>query len=390
MGRKDIFYGYIIVRVQGLNPEKFINMASRNGIVFWDITRIDYTTIELKMKHNQYKSLKNIVKRTGTHIHIKRKKGINFIIYKISRRKFFLFGTFVFIAIILFMSSLVWKIEINGNKKISTDKIYNSVKKAGLCEGKFKYKINLRDIEALILKDMNEISVVNIKFIGTKAKVDVVERVMPPLIIGEGKPANIQAVKDGIITKIVSYRGQPTVSSGDFVREGQILISGVITDGMNVPTGIVRARGTIIAKTWYEAQEEVCLDYVYEERTGKVKKDVYVIIGQKRIYLKKDNIDYQKYDKIEEKNNLKIIGQKLPVEKVTEYYYQKVEKRKKLNYNQAVEMALKQAEANIAMRMLKNAKILDKKIHREMGNNIVKIKLLYITEEEIGEVVEIK
>lgn len=386
----DFLNGYIIIRIEGLNPERFINIASRNGISFWDITKIDYVTIQLKMKHSQYKRLKRIAKRTGTRVHIRKKKGLNFIVHRVSKRKFFVLGIFIFIGIIIYLSSLVWSIEIEGNKNIPSSEIYQALKKAGLEEWKPKYKINVRDIEADTLKEMDRISVINIKMIGTKAKVYIVERKMPPNMEYNGRPANIIALKDGIILNILSYKGKALVDIGDYVRKGQILISGIVTDSMNAPTGIVRAKGKIIAKTWYEAIEKIPLDYVYEERTGRVKKIEYVDFCGKVIYLKKDTLNFEKYDKIEEKNIINIAGIKTPLIKTTEYYYEKVKKNIKLDYKKALEMALKSAESNILANMPKEANIIDKQIQKQMGNNIVKVKLLYITEEQIGVLSEIQ
>lgn len=381
--------GYIIVRVEGINPEKFINMASRNGISLCDIDRINYTTIQLKMNPNEYRLLKDITKKTNTKISIKKKEGLNFLFYKFSKRKFFTFGIAIFTCIMLYMSSLVLNIEIYGNKKVNTEKIYKAVKNAGLIEGKIKYKINLRDVESKVLKEINEISMINIKFLGTKAKVEVIEREMPPIIEKDNIATNIVANKDGIILKILTYRGQRMVDVGDFVKKGQILISGVILDNNNVPSSIVRAKGKIIARTWYEAIKEIPLDYKYNERTGKVKIRSYIILAGKRIYTKKDNISFEKYDKIEEKNKAGFIG-KLGLEKVTEYYYEKIEKSKKLNYNQAVEIAQNLAEDDIRRRIPNEPKIIDKKVEKVMGNNKATVKVLYILEEVIGSEEEIR
>jgi len=117
-----------------------------------------------------------------------------------------------------------------------------------LNEGKLKNRVNLREVENSVLKQMNGISVINIKFIGTRARVEIVERTMPPDILPLDKPTNIVASKDGIITKVLSYKGQPLVQVDDYVKKGQILISGVITDKTNVPSKIVHAMGIVSAK----------------------------------------------------------------------------------------------------------------------------------------------
>jgi similar to stage IV sporulation protein len=253
-----------------------------------------------------------------------------------------------------------------------------------------KRKIDLRDVERFVLKKMDGISIINISFVGTKARVEVVERAMPPYLIPLDKPTNVVASKDGILLKMFSYKGQPLVQVGDYIKKGQILITGIITDSANVPTKIVHAMGLVMAKTWYESIQEVNLDYKYETRTGRLKKKVYYNIMGKRICIKNDNIDFVKYDKIEEKNMLKISGLETPIEVITEYYYEKVENHKKLEYEEAVDLALKNAEESVNKMLPENVKVIDKKIDKEMGNGKVKVRLLYVVEESIGELQEIK
>lgn len=381
---KDFLNGYIIVRAECLNPEKFINLSSRYGIKMWDIQRMNFTTIEFKMKYFQYRKLKSIIRKTNSKTKIIHKFGANFMFHKMSRRKFFVAGIVIFLGIIFYLSSSIWKLEITGNRKVDTKTIYDSVRKAGLKEGRFKQDIDLRDIESGVLRDLKEISLINIKFIGTKAKIEIVERTMPPEIVPADKPANITAFKEGIILNVLSYKGQPLVKIGDYVRKDQVLISGIITDSSNVPLKIVHAMGKVVAKTWYEAVEEVSLNYVYESRTGKVKQKTYIMVLGKKVYIKNDEIDFKKYDKIEEKTLVNIRGKEMPVERVTEYYFEKVDLRKQITTEEAFKIAADKCEENIKIIIPKDIKILDKKVSKEVSNGKVKVKLLYIGEESIG------
>lgn len=387
---KDFINGFIVVRVEGLNPEKFINLCSRNGINLWDINKLSYTIIEFKMKNNEYKYLKDVIKKTSSRTKIIKKKGFNFLYGKIRRRKFFIIGIAVFLMILFYLSNIVWIIDINGYKRISKDLIYDALKSSGLKEGELKHKINLRDIESNVLKQINEISLINIKFIGTRAKVEVVERTMPPEIIPLDMPTNIIANKGGIVTKILSYKGQPMVQVGDYVKKGQILISGIITDKTNVPSKIVHAMGIVTARTWYEAKQEVYFNHKFEIRTGRLKKKVYYNIIGKKVRIKNDNIDFLNYDKIEEKNLLKIAGFETPIEVLTEYYYEKEYQTIKLSSEEAIEMAIKNAEDGVKSLLPNDPQIIEKKIEKTIVENKAMVRVLFIIAENIGISEEIK
>lgn len=389
-GLRDFINGFIVVRVEGLNPEKFINICSRNGIILWDINKVSYTIIEFKMKHKEYKFLKDIIKKTSSRTKIIKKKGFNFLYGKIRRRKFFIIGIAAFIVMLVYLSNLVWIIDISGYKKISEDLIYNTLKSSGLNEGKLKNKINLREVEKNVLKQINEISIINIKFIGTRASVEIVERTMPPSIVPLDKPTNIIASKDGIVTKVLSYKGQPLVQNNDYVKKGQILISGIITDNTNVPSKIVHAMGIVTAKTWYESKKEINLSYKFEIPTGRLKKKVYYNIMGKKVCVKNDTIDFQNYDKIEEKNFLKVFDHETPIEILTEYYYEKEYLIRQLSAEEAIQIAVKKAEDELNTILPKDPQIIEKKIEKNIVSNSAIVRVLFIVNENIGILEEIK
>lgn len=386
---KNYLNGYIIVNIEGLNPEKFINLSARNNIKMWDIERINFTTLQLKMHYQQYKKFKRMAAKTNCRCRIIKKHGINFLLFKIEKRKYSMLGLVVFAAALIYFSSFIWSVDIYGNKTVASDKIYESLKNAGFSKGTQKNKINLRDVEAKVQKDIEEISIVNIKYSGTKARVEIVERTMPPSI-DSNTPADIIAAKEGIILKVTALKGQPAVQSGDFVKKDQVLISGTLTSNENAALGFVHAKGTIYAKTWYESIKEVSINYKYNEKTGRQRKIIYFTNGKKKIYIKNDNIDFEKYDKIEEKHPVSIAGYDLPVEKVELTFYELSEKIKKLSYEDAARMALEGAEADIKQHLPSDAKFIDKKIERQLGNGTSRVKLLFIMEESIGVARDIK
>jgi similar to stage IV sporulation protein len=382
--------GYIHVRAESLNPEKLINMITEHGIGLNNIERKNYTTIEFKMKQNQYKSLKKILRNTNSKTKILKKYGLNFTYNTINRRKFFLLGSIVFISLIILMSSFIWNIQITGNKKISTSIIYNTLKNSGLKVGMVKYNINLRRIEENVIRNLNEISVIKIDFVGTKVEVKIVERTMPPEVINKDTPINIIASKAGIITKILSYKGQPVVKVGDYVKPNQILIMGKITNTENLLSDPTHAMGIVKARTWYENIKEVNYNYKYEIRSGRFKEKIFYVINNKKICLKNSKINFSKYDKIENKTDVFIRGFRLPIEKICEYYYEKVDVFKKLNYSEAVNIGLENAESQLRGILPLNAKLLDKRIFKVSNTKNVNVRVLYIMEENIGIEKEIK
>lgn len=373
--------GYITVRVEGLHVEKFINLASKNNITMWELKRIDYTTIEMKMYYYQYPLLKSILKKTNCRSRIISKTGLHFVINKIKRRSFFAAGIIVFAALLIYLSSFIWFIEVTGNENIDSGTIFSYAEKAGLKAGIHKDSINLRDVEEYIITGLDEVSVVNIKYKGTKAIIRVVERTMPPDIIDPNEPVDIVASKDGIIDTVLAYRGKVMVKKGDFVRAGQVLISAVPFDGSIEK---VHAMGLVTAKTWYESIQQVPLKYSEDVRTGEMKKRIRLNWGSKSICIKNCNISYEKYDKIEKITDIKVFGISTMLSRVTEYYYEKETVVKELTYEEAFELAMEKAEDEIKESMPKNVSLVDKKVERDQQEEGVRVRVLYTVTEDIG------
>jgi similar to stage IV sporulation protein len=383
-GLGDYFNGYIMVKVESLNPEKVLNQCLSQGIVLRDIERKNYTTIIFKMKHKQYKILKKALHNTNSKTKIIRKYGLHFAYISFNRRRFFLLGSVVFFGLLIIFSSFIWNIDISGNKKIDSKEISTALKKAGLKVGIVKYNINLRKIEEEVIKEIKEVSVIKINFYGTKAYVDIVERTMPPKIIDKNSPANIIARKEGIITNIHAYKGVSLVKKGDLVKPNQVLISGLLSDTENELNTPTHALGLVSAKTWYEARKDINLDYKYEVRSGKYKTKIYYLIGNHKLNIKNSNINFKKYDKIENRSKIKIFGVNTTAIKVTEYYYEKIDAYKKLSYTEALNIGMKEANEMIKKLVPDGAKVMDIKSYKTKNKKNVSIRVLYILEENIG------
>ncbi len=373
--------GYITVRVEGLHIEKFINMTSKNDIKMWEIKRIDYTTIEMKMYYYQYPLLKNILKKTNCRSKILKKTGLHFIINRIKKRSIFTAGALFFVALLVYLSSFIWFVEITGNDNIDSQRIFSYAEKAGLKTGIHKDSINLRNVEEYIITGIDEISVVNIKYKGTRAIIKVVERTMPPNIINPDEMVDIVASKDGIIDTILAYKGQVMVKKGDFVKAGQVLISAIPAEGSDER---VHAMGLVTARTWYESIQQIPLSYSEDVRTGEMKKKICIKWGSKKLYIKNSNKSYEKYDKIEKITDIKVFGIPTTLSRVTEYLYEKETVVTELTYEEAFDLAIEKAEEEVNKSMPNNTSLVDKQVERDQQEDGVRVRVLYTVMENIG------
>lgn len=374
--------GYVIIKVEGLTLERFVNLATNNDIYLWDIVRIDYTTIEGKVSIIGFKSLKEIVKKVGCRVYIVEKNGLPFLVEKLKKRKMFAFGFLLFIGLIFLFTSFIWNIEITGNERISIEEIDDFLKSINIQTGKIKYSIDVENLKNSILDKYDTLSFVSVEIKGTKLFIEVKEQDLPPEKIEFTTPCNIIAKKKGIINKIIAKNGKQVVNEGDIVEKGQLLISGVIVDEMLEDSLLLHAEGEVLAITRYTKTVEEPIEKEVKEETGKVIRKKEIKIGEKGISFIEGKIPFMEYIVVEETKNL---FNTLPIKIIT-HEYREV---KVISIKQNID-SLKSSSQVTAIEELKkilpeNSKILSKDVKYSIqGNNFITVLVLEVIE-DIGE-----
>jgi similar to stage IV sporulation protein len=255
--------GYVVVIVEGFFLEKFTNLCANNNISFWNLSRIGNSKMRIETNIKDFKKMRKQAKKCGCRISLSEKRGLPFLLFRYRKRKWFAAGVAFFFIIVWVLSSIVWTIDIQGNKLIDTSLIISDLEKVGLKKGTFKRNINKVDLAYKMMLKRDDISFIGIDIEGTKAKVKIVEKVKVPDVIPKDEPCDIVADKTGIISRMEVLAGEKLVKIGDTVSKGQLLILGKV-EMKNFPekTEEVHSMAKIMARVWYEESERLT---VFEE-----------------------------------------------------------------------------------------------------------------------------
>ena len=381
----NFFRGYVVIRIEGLSLEKFINYAISRGVYLWDIIRIDYTTLEAKVGLEGYKELRHIVKKSGCKVKIHGKIGYPFFMHKIKVRKMFTVGFIISILLIFAGTSFIWNVEIVGNKDLPTHVIEDFLDRNSLFPGAFKYQISISDIEDNMMIEFESLAWVGVHIKGTKAIIDIVEKVQPPESVPFDIPCDIIAAKNGIVEKVIAKNGDALVKKGDIIKKGQTLITGALFRE-ELPIRYVHALGEIYAKTYYEENEEMSLIKQEKLKTGNMYKRRIVKIGNSQIALSFGEIPYSNV--IIEKRNKSIPGWrniKIPVEIIIEEYHEVTDKNTTIEKSVIKKALQEKIMVKLINKIPVNATIVDQDfIFYEDEENIIRAKLTIETLEQIG------
>ena len=375
--------GYVNITVEGYYIEKFINICTNKNIMLWNLKRENSIVLRASIHISDFKLLKRICKDTRCKVKIEKKKGFPFVIKKYKKRKVFIGLLIAIIFIIIGLSNFIWNIEVEGLETISKQDILNLAETEGLAVGKFKGKIDTKEVINKIRLVRDDIAWVGIDVKGTNAIIKVVEADKKPEIVDEDDYCNIVADKDAIIRKVSAQNGTPLVKEGDVVKKGDIIIEGVFR-GKYTGDRYVHAQGEVQAEVWYTSTQRVELQEVQKKETGEQETKYSVKLNNFHINFHKSIPKFEKYDTIETGKKLKLFSNfYLPIELV-EYTYKEYEEVVVIHsIEEAKQIGIDRAEEELSEE-LKDKEILDTQINTKSENGAIIVEVTYEVKEEIG------
>lgn len=376
--------GYVIIFVEGFFPEKFINICINRGIFLWDINREKSCAITLKVGIKAFKKLKPIVRKTRCRLQIKAKKGLPFLFYRYRKRKTFLAGCLIFIGMVCFLSSFIWDIEVYGNKMIPAQDIIDQLSSTGLKAGCWKPMVDADRISNQMMIQMQELAWINIDISGTRAIVEVAERVMPPEIIAQDIPCNIVAAKDGVITSIFVREGSPVVQVGSSVKKGDLLVAGMVESKDRV-VRYVHAMADISARTWYEEAVNIQTSRIQLRKSGIINEKYSIRLFNKIIGFGDSRPPFEYYD-LEKVVRQVSLGRdnQLPFGIIINKYIEKKQVKENISLDKAKEEATNAVWEKVKSKLPENSNITDRKLYLAPGKNSVRARMLVECSEDIG------
>ncbi len=358
------------------NSNKFLNYLVYHSIYYEDLTLNDNYILTI-----DYEDYKKISRRYKTKI-IKY-YGKRFIVNYLDTNKYMLISLFISFLVLYLLTNTIFKININTNDEKIYNLINNSLKENNISIYKRKKSFKeLKKIKNKILKN-NEDSLewIEIKEKGCIYNVELTARVKNKENNSDNNPKDIVASKDGLIKYITSSSGVKLKDVNDYVKKGEVLISGNIIKGEDTLITQVRAKGKVYAEVWYTVNITIPFNYVEYVETGKVINHYYLDIAGKKFTLigKYDsNFTMNTKDLVLEKPYLFF---KLYKETKREYKY----KEFNINENEAYKEALKRSENKIKSKLNDNEYIISKKVlKKEVFRSKMNIEVFFKVYENIG------
>lgn len=264
--------GYVSFTARGGFIERFVNLCTKNGIPLWNLKRKD-DYLEADTTAKGYKSIRESAKRSGVKVSIVKKHGLPFFAHAYRKRRGILIGMAFAFVLVCFLSSMIWSIEVSGNKDLTDEQVLEAFFETGVRVGAFKSKLDCSECAYQVTRKLPQLSFASVNIIGSRAEIIVNERSEKPQFPDESKPCNIVSCENGTVLSIDANIGSPEIKAGDAVIKGDLLISG-ITENADGSENLKTARGTVFAKVEKRINTEK-QDFSFH--TQKSEKNLYAI-----------------------------------------------------------------------------------------------------------------
>ncbi|MBQ8509140.1 MAG: sporulation protein YqfD [Clostridia bacterium] len=175
-------------------------------------------------------------------------------------------GIGMFFAVICASGQFIWTMDVVGNDQVTETEILERLDALGCRIGTYIPSIDFDALHTEFLMSDDDIAWIAVNLRGTHATVEVREIVRPDFTIDEDTPYNLVAKEDGIVQSVDIYRGQAMVESGELVRAGDLLASGLEDTARGLK--LVHARGKVAAEVKRTIKVEIPLETSEKVYTG--------------------------------------------------------------------------------------------------------------------------
>ena len=372
---------YLVLKVKNCNQTKIVQKLHNINVAIYKMDQIN-DDIYIKIRAEDYKKITKYLKTIEFYKY--KYIGIEFFKQFIKKYQLIIIVFLISLLIIIFSSFFIVDIDIIHEDEALVEIIKNELDKYGI--KKISIKKNYKSLQQIKKNIKNahldKIDWIEINKVGMKYIVRVEERIITIPKIKENY-CSIYANKDGLVKKIKVFAGEGIVNINDYVKKGDILISGDIKRNEETVKHVC-ASGEVYAEVWYIVNIKIPLKYYENEQTGKKRKNI--IINYNDVYYKlfKDRLNNYK---ISRKIIFDLLG--IKIYEQTDMEIKKVEK--KYTEQEAINKALKLANEKVKLKLGKDDSIISQKVlQNKTIDSTMDIDIFIVAEEQIGYLMTMK
>lgn len=343
--------GYARVKIFGVNIQKLYKLLKKNNIEMKNIERTDHKTIFFDVKVIKLKKLFAILSNSCYNISVQNYYGLMRYLDFFKKRLGYICGTIIFVTALCLSNLFVSDIKIYGTNSISIVEILIVLNNHGLSIGSIISKYNTEEIESILSKEFDTISLCSVIKKGTQIVVNIKEKQTLDYNFDVSQQ-DIVAKSNGTILSLDVIQGTSNFKVGDSFSAGDVLVSGVFSD---IHGNLVEctAKANITAKIFYETTETFYETQEVFVKTGKkIKNSSFKIWGLE--FLKTNSKNTFEFYETETKETYLFKNNFVPIKMLSTIIYETQKK--------TIEQSFDEQKANIIERLKNETHLLLSKL----------------------------
>ena len=268
--------------ITGKRPDYFIRELIKRNVNIYDLVK-EKNKLEIVVDRDGINKINSI--KTSYKYKIIDRYGLIKVKYMLKKYAIFLICFGVGILINILLSRIIFDVDVIHSNSYIRELVYNDLADLGIRKFNFKVSYQRKEqiVKEILKRETNDIEWLEIEDVGTKYIVKVEQRKKNKKTkVCENK--NIVAKKDAMILEILAEQGEVVTKKLDYVKKGDILISGVIHNKEDIVSKRC-AEGKVFGEVWYQVHLEVPKRYEEVNVTGREKKQLEIEILDKRYTL---------------------------------------------------------------------------------------------------------
>ena len=374
---------YVLVLINGKHVSNYLKWLIKNKISIIYLKKYTYNELQIIINYKDYSKLTKYSKTYKVTII---KKYGRLRIFDIIKKNIIIISCLILsIFFVYLLSNYIFSIDIIYNNKDIVNLLNKELSKYDI--KKYSRKKNydyLNKVKNDILNNNKDtLEWIEIEEKGTKYIVRVVER-KKEKFDDSFLYQSIVAKKDATIVSINALSGEKILTVNQFVKKGDVIISGILTKPDNTKI-YKQAKGRVYGEVWYKIDIEYPLYYQEEKLTGKSKKVISFYFFNKEIPV----FPYKKYKQFNRKSKIILENNLIPIKITRDKLYEVIIKEDIYTTEEAIQKAKEEAIKKLKGRnsdivSIKNVQVLSK----ENQNSKIKLNLFISAIEDITSIKE--
>ena len=276
----------VIIKIKSKNISRLLNKIYKLNINIYNIKVLNYNEFIIEIDINDIDKIKKTCLLSKIDI-IEYKGKIKYLnIFKFN--KVLYLSLLVGLILLLFLTNIIFDIEVMHSSSTVRNFVLDELKKNGIHKYQLKKGFNqLEKIKTNILETNKDIvEWLEIERVGTKYIVKIEERKINNYNV-DNNYGDIVSTHDAVIKKIIAYDGVKVKEVNDYVKKGDIIISGNIYLNDEIKDTVM-ARGEVYGEVWYKISIEYPIYNDNKEETGNSYETYSINFFNKSFLFKKN------------------------------------------------------------------------------------------------------